>query len=174
MTMTLGLSANACAQTPLPPIESRPAPAFTHTSETEWINSKPLNWEQLRGQVVLLDFWTFDCWNCYHSIPWLQSVESQFQDHGLRIIGIHTPELPQERVKANVVQKVEEYNIHHPVVLDNDYSYWNAFGNQYWPAFYLIDKKGRVRQRFVGETHIGDRNALAVESAIQALLAEPS
>lgn len=148
------------------------APAFTHTSADDWINSAPLTLEDLRGQVVLLDVWTFDCWNCYHSIPWLKSVESKYQERGLRIIGVHTPELSQERVKANVVSKVAEFGIHHPVMLDNDFSYWKALGNQYWPAFYLVDKKGRIRNVFVGETHIDDRNARAVDSAIRELLAE--
>lgn len=172
MTLTLGLSVNACAQSSQPAQDVRPAPAFTHTANEDWINSKPLSWADLAGNVVLVDFWAFDCWNCYRSIPWLHTLEQQYQSKGLRIISVHTPELSQERIKGNLQKKVLEFGLTNPVMVDNDYSYWNALGNQYWPAFYLVDKKGNIRARFVGETHAGDRNALAVESAITALMAE--
>jgi thiol-disulfide isomerase/thioredoxin len=168
LTITLGAQGRSATADTL-----QTAPAFTHSNAEDWINSAPLNWNDLHGQVVLLDVWTFDCWNCYHSIPWLKSVESKYHDRGLRIIGVHTPELPQERIKANVVRKVAEFGLHHPVMLDNDFSYWKALGNQYWPAFYLVDKQGRIRRVFVGETHIDDRNARAADSAIGELLGEP-
>lgn len=150
--------------------KAAPAPEFTHTQPEDWLNSKPLTWKKLKGQVVLIDFWTFDCWNCYRSIPWLLTLEKRFPE--LRVIGVHTPELPQEYVRENVVRKVAEFKLHHPVMLDNDYSYWRAMNNQYWPAFYLVDKQGRVRGLFIGETHKGDANALKIEAAIAALIAE--
>ena len=149
----------------------QPAPAFTHVDPADWLNSAPLRWEDLRGQVVLLEFWTFDCWNCYRSIPWLHSVEARYPQ--LRVIGVHTPELPQEYLRDNVVRKLAEFKIRHPVMLDNDYSYWRAMDNRYWPAFYLIDRQGRVRAHYAGETHEGDRNARRIEAGIEALLAEP-
>lgn len=158
---------------PLTPDEAPAAPPFTHTAADDWLNSKPLRWEDFRGQVVLLDFWTFDCWNCYRSFPWLQGVEKQFQGQDLRFLGVHSPELPQERVRANVVKKVAEFKLDFPVMIDTDMSYWNAMGNRYWPAFYLIDKRGRVRAVYPGETHAGDANAKQIESAIRVLLAEP-
>lgn len=152
---------------------SFPAPAFTHTQAQDWINSAPLTWKDLRGQVVLLDFWTYACWNCYRSFPWLHSVEKRYGARGLRVIGVHTPEFDHERVRDNVVAKVAQFKLAHPVMLDNDHSYWKAMSNQYWPAFYLVDRKGQVRGLFIGETHAGDRNAIAIEAAIEQLLAEP-
>ena len=148
------------------------APAFTHKAEADWLNSKPLAWSDLKGKVVLVDFWTFDCWNCYRSFPWMKSVEEKFAARGLTVLGVHTPELPQEYVRDNVVKKVAEFGLKHPVMIDNDYSYWNAFGNRYWPAFYLVDQQGRVRGAFFGETHPGDGNAKRIEAAIEGLLAE--
>jgi thiol-disulfide isomerase/thioredoxin len=151
---------------------SLPAAEFTHAAEADWINSAPLRLADLRGRVVLLDFWTFDCWNCYRSIPWLKAVEARFASGGLRVIGVHTPEFDHEKVRDNVAAKVSEFGIGHPVMLDNDFSYWRAMGNRYWPAFYLIDRRGDVRGVFVGETHAGDRQAEAIEAAIAALLTE--
>ena len=147
-------------------------PDFTHKAEADWLNSAPLSWTQLRGRVVLVDFWTFDCWNCYRSFPWLKDVEQKYAARGLQVIGVHTPEQPQEYVRDNVVSKVAGFGLKHPIMIDNDYSYWNAFGNRYWPAYYLVDPQGRVRNAFFGETHAGDSNAKRVEAAIEALLAE--
>lgn len=150
------------------------APAFTHTAPEAWLNSPPLSWTDLRGKVVLIDVWTFDCWNCYRSIPWLHTLEEKFPPGDFTILGVHTPELPQEYVLANVKAKLREFKITHPVMVDNDYSYWKALGNRYWPAFYVVDRQGRVRGRFIGETHAGDRNARGMEAQIKALLAEPA
>lgn len=153
---------------------SVPAPEFTHTKEEEWLNSKPLSLEELRGKVVLLDFWTFDCWNCYRSFPWLNSLEEKMKTEQLQIIGVHTPEFEHEKIRSNIAEKIDEFMLKHPVMIDNDFSYWRAMGNRYWPAFYLIDKEGNVRARFIGETHAGDKQALAIESAITNLLKEGS
>lgn len=150
----------------------RPAPEFTASDPFYWINAEPLTLEDLRGQVVLLDFWTFDCWNCYRSFPWLKSLEARYEDQGLRVIGVHTPEFAHEKVKANVVRKIEAFGLHHPVMMDNDYAYWRAIGNRYWPAFYLLDRQGRIRRLFIGETHADDPQARAIEAAIRELLAE--
>jgi thiol-disulfide isomerase/thioredoxin len=149
-----------------------PAAEFTHAAESDWINSAPLTLADLRGSVVLLDFWTFDCWNCYRSIPWLKEIEARFATDGLRVIGVHTPEFDHEKVRANVAAKVREFGVKHPVMLDNDFSYWRAMGNRFWPAFYLLDRGGNIRAVFYGETHAGDRQAQAIDAAITALLAE--
>lgn len=151
-----------------------PAPAFSHPAKEDWLNSPPLSWEQLRGQVVLLEFWTFACWNCDRSIPWVQDLQMRLGVRGLRIVSVHTPELAREKVRANVVAAVARRGITYPVMLDEDYSYWNALSNQYWPAFYLVDRQGRVRASYAGETHIGDAQALAVEQLLLKLLAEPA
>jgi thiol-disulfide isomerase/thioredoxin len=146
------------------------APEFTHTSTSEWLNSKPLRLKNLRGQVVLIEFWTFDCVNCRRTVPWMHSMQDRYGDQGLAIIGVHTPELPQERSAANVSAAVLEQDITYPVMLDADYSYWNALGNRYWPAFYVVDAYGNVAAQAVGEMHIGQRRAVEFERQIEQLL----
>lgn len=148
------------------------APPFTQQSAEAWINSEPLTWEHLRGQVVLVNFWTYGCGNCYRSFPWLKSVEERFGPSGLRVVGIHTPEFEHEKQRQNVERKAREFDLDHPVMLDNDYAFWRAMANRYWPTFYLVDKRGRIRAHFIGETHAGDRRARAVEQRIIELLAE--
>lgn len=151
---------------------SQPLPEFTQTNADAWLNSEPLSVKQLRGKVVLLDVWTLACWNCYRSFPWLRSVEDKYQPHGLRVIGIHSPEFDAEHKRKNVEKAVEKYQLHHPVMMDNDFAYWQALENRYWPAYYLIDKEGNIRYRFVGETHEGDRRAKKIAQAIEELLQE--
>ncbi len=148
------------------------AAEFPHQQPDFWINSEPLTLQDLQGKVVLLDFWTFDCWNCYNSFPWMINLEKRFEGQGLQVIGVHTPEFEHEKVRKNVEAKVKEFGLHHPIMLDNDFSYWRAMHNRYWPAFYLIDKKGQVRSVFFGETHEGDSQAIRIEKIINDLLAE--
>ncbi len=169
----VALPAVAWAATGLVPTDEAPkAPEFTHTAPASWINGDPLTIGDLAGSVVLLDFWTFECWNCYRSFPWLNDLEARYAERGLKVVGIHTPEFDHEKVRRNVEAKVREFKLAHPVMIDNDYSYWHAMDNRYWPAFYLLDRQGRVRAFFAGETHAGDRRARAIESAIDRLLAE--
>ena len=148
----------------------QPAPPFTRDDPAGWVNGGPLTLADLAGHVVLIDVWTFDCWNCYRSFPWLKAVERRHRDRGLRVVGIHAPEFEHERVRANVAAKVREFGLEHPVMIDNDFAYWRALGNRYWPTFYVMDREGIIRGRFIGETHAGDRNAEAVEALIEALL----
>ena len=148
------------------------APQFTHTDAQSWINSKPLRIEDLRGQVVLIDFWTFDCWNCYRSFPWMLEVERKHHEAGLRVAGVHSPEFEHEKIRANIVDKVAEFKLTHPVMIDNDFSYWRAMQNRYWPTYYLVDRRGRLRAKFIGETHAGGTRALAIEKTIVQLLQE--
>ncbi len=149
-----------------------PAPEFTHSGADEWINTAPLTLADLRGKVVLADIWTFDCWNCYRSFPWLKDLEAKFEQRGLQVIGVHTPEFEHERVRHNLEKKIRQFDLHHPVMMDNDFSYWKALGNRYWPTYYLIDKQGRLRAKFVGETRSGTQRAETVEALIQRLLTE--
>jgi glutathione peroxidase-family protein len=148
------------------------APEFNHEAAADWINSPPLSWKDLRGKVVLIDVWTFECWNCYRSFPWLHGLESRYSAQGLQLIGVHSPEFDAEKVRASIEAATKKYELGFPVMIDNDHSYWNALGNSYWPAFYLVDKQGRIRASFVGETHDGDANAQRIEAAVKALLAE--
>ena len=151
---------------------STKAPEFTHAAPDEWINSAPLRLAELRGKVVLIDFWTFDCWNCYRSFPWLKEVETTYHDRGLRVIGVHTPEFEHERVRKSVEKKAAEFGLDHPVMIDNDFSYWRAMNNRYWPTFYLIDKRGFLRSIFIGETRSNSVRAGKIEAAIEKLLSE--
>lgn len=152
--------------------EPRPAPEFPQRSTEEWINSPPISLASLQGKVVLMDFWTFECWNCYRSFPWLNRLEARFRDQGLAVVGVHTPEFAREKVISSIRRKVLEFGITYPVMVDSDHAYWNALGNRYWPAFYLIDRKGNLRALFAGETHDGDPQATDIEARIAALLAE--
>ena len=152
---------------------ARRLPEFTHHAAADWINSRPLRLADLRGSVVLLHVWTFECWNCYRSFPWLESVVDEFGPRGLVTIGVHSPEFERERVRGEVVARAEKFGLEHPTMIDNDFSYWRALDNQYWPAWYVVDQEGNIRTLIVGEIHRGDRRAEAVESAIEALLAAP-
>ena len=147
-------------------------PEFTQVDELAWLNSKPLSVNDLRGKVVLIDVWTYGCWNCYNSFPWLRSVEEKFADQDFTVIGIHTPEFDREKVRENVVKKVAEFKLHHPVMMDNNFAYWRALRNRYWPAYYIVDKQGNIRKGFIGETHEGDRRAKKIEKLIAQLLKE--
>ena len=148
-------------------------PEFTHHMTKEWINSEPLSREDLKGKVILIDMWTFDCWNCYRSFPWLNALEEKYQKSGLQIIGVHTPEFDHEKIRSNIEAKVKKFNLHHPVMIDNDFSYWRALNNRYWPAYYLVNQEGNIVYRHIGETHQDDRKALAMEKKIKHLLAQP-
>ena len=147
-------------------------PEFSETSIEDWINSAPLSVEDLRGNVILVDVWSYGCWNCYRSFPWIHTLEERFGEDGFKVVGIHTPEFDREKNRDNVVAKTIEFKVTHPVMLDNDFTYWRALNNRYWPTFYIVDKQGIVRGRFIGETHVGDTRAQQVEQLITALLAE--
>ncbi len=170
--LLIGLATVALAAGPQQIAGADPAPEFTHRAQHEWINSAPLSLRELRGEVVLIDFWTFDCWNCYRSFPWLNEVGEKYGNRGLQIIGVHSPEFRHERDRKLLEAKVREFRLAHPVMIDDDFSYWKAIGNRYWPAFYLVDNRGQLRYRFAGETHAGDRRAIEIERRIGELLAE--
>lgn len=147
-------------------------PEFTHHQADSWINSAPLTVEGLlsEGKVILIDMWTFDCWNCYRSFPWLNALEKKYQQKGLQIIGVHSPEFDHEKVRASIEQKVKEFKLHHPIMIDNDFSYWRALNNRFWPSYYLVDQQGKIVYSHIGETHQGNRKAQNLEKKLQALL----
>jgi thiol-disulfide isomerase/thioredoxin len=134
---------------------------------TAWLNSPPLTIEGLRGKVVLVDFWTYTCINWLRTLPYVRAWAEKYGDHGLVVIGVHTPEFPFERDLENVRWAVQEMRVTYPVAVDNEYVIWEAFSNHYWPALYFVDGKGRIRHYQFGE---GDYEE--AERVIQQLLAE--
>ncbi|MBY4588983.1 MULTISPECIES: cytochrome c biogenesis protein DipZ [Rhizobium] len=133
----------------------------------EWLNSKPLTTEQLRGKVVLVDFWTYSCINCIRTIPYVKAWAEKYADQGLVVIGVHAPEFAFEKKLDNVKKALSDFEIGYPVAIDNDYKIWRAFENSYWPAGYLIDAEGQIRYH-----HFGEGNYGRTEKAIQDLLRE--
>ena len=142
-----------------------PNPQFL--GATQWLNSEPLTIPELKGKVVLVDFWTYTCINCIRTFPHLTAWHKKYQDDGLVIIGVHSPEFEFEKSADNVLQAMKEHGITYPVVLDNDFLIWRSYNNQYWPAHYLLDKKGRIRK-----THFGEGKYEEMEAKIRELLAE--
>jgi cytochrome c biogenesis protein CcdA/thiol-disulfide isomerase/thioredoxin len=134
---------------------------------TAWINSPALSSSDLKGKVVLVDFWTYSCINCIRTLPYVTQWHEKYKDQGLMVIGVHTPEFSFEKEEANVKQAILRHGIRYPVAMDNDYGTWNAYHNHYWPAHYLIDAQGKIR-----EVHFGEGNYEETERAIQTLLAE--
>lgn len=128
-----------------------------------WINSGPINISQLKGKVVLVDFWTYSCINCIRSIPHLNAWYGAYGANGLVIIGVHTPEFQFEHNYSNVYSAVQRFGVRYPVALDNNYSTWDAYGNQYWPADYLIDRNGNVRYVVFGEGNYNQTEAVIRE-----------
>ena len=133
----------------------------------EWFNSGPLTLANLRGKVVLIDFWTYSCINCIRSLPYLQAWYEAYKDSGLVVIGVHAPEFEFEKMAANVKRAIADRKLSYPVVQDNDFTTWRAYHNHYWPAHYLVDKDGLVRREHFGEGEYDE-----TEQAIRALLAE--
>jgi thiol-disulfide isomerase/thioredoxin len=134
---------------------------------TAWLNAPPLTREALRGKVVLVDFWTYSCINCLRALPYVSAWHDKYRDHGLVVIGVHAPEFAFEKDPDNVARAVREQGVRYPVALDNDYAIWRGFDNQYWPAHYFIDAKGRIRAH-----HFGEGEYAHSEDILRELLAE--
>ena len=132
-----------------------------------WFNSPPLTNAELRGRVVLVDFWTYSCINCLRTLPYLEAWDAKYRKYGLVIIGVHAPEFAFERDPANVAKAIHDLGIRYPVALDNKYVLWNALHNQYWPAHYFVDARGRIRY-----FHHGEGEYAMSERVIRQLLAE--
>lgn len=135
----------------------------------EWFNSEPLTLEELRGKVVLIDFWTYTCINCIRTLPYIQSWHEKYNDQGLVIIGVHTPEFEFEKSAENLEEAIEDFGLTYAIVQDNDYSTWRAYNNRYWPAKYFIDASGVVR-----DSHFGEGAYDESEEFIQDLIEEAS
>lgn len=136
---------------------------------TQWLNSPPLSLKELRGKVVLVDFWTYTCINWRRTLPYIREWASKYKEQGLVVIGVHTPEFSFEQKTENVSWSLKDMNISYPVAMDNNYEIWHSFNNQYWPALYLIDAKGKLRYEKFGEGNYEE-----AELKIRQLLSEAS
>jgi cytochrome c biogenesis protein CcdA/thiol-disulfide isomerase/thioredoxin len=132
-----------------------------------WLNSPPLSSKSLRGKVVVIDFWTYSCINCLRALPYIEGWATKYKDAGLVVIGVHTPEFAFEKDRANVEKAVRDLKITYPVAIDSDYKIWRGFNNEYWPAHYFVDGKGRIRYHHFGEGEYDES-----ERVIQQLLKE--
>jgi thiol-disulfide isomerase/thioredoxin len=150
-----------------------PAPAWHNTS---WLNTDhPLTLPELKGRVVLLNFWVFTCWNCTNTVPSLVDFDHRYRDQGLTVVGIHTPEFPPyagEHDRGNVERALRRYGIEYPNAQDNDSKTWDLYRIRYWPSFVLIDKRGAVRYEGYGEFHLNDESYRTWDQRIRELLAE--
>ncbi|WP_233238292.1 cytochrome c biogenesis protein CcdA [Bordetella sp. LUAb4] len=161
--MTGAMQAKATQSLSLP--DEGPAPALS--GAVQWLNSPPLDMAQLRGKVVLVDFWTYSCINCLRALPYVKAWADKYRDQGLVVIGVHAPEFAFERDADNVKRAAAKLGLDYPIAVDNNYAIWRAFNNQYWPAHYFIDAQGRIRHH-----HFGEGEYDQSERVIQQLLRE--
>jgi thiol-disulfide isomerase/thioredoxin len=134
---------------------------------TAWLNSPPLSAADLRGKVVLIDFWTYTCINWLRTLPYVRAWAEKYKEHGVVVIGVHTPEFSVEHDLENVRRAAKDMRVEYPVAIDNDYAIWDAFDNHYWPALYLVDAQGQIRSH-----HFGEGAYEQTEMMIQYVLAE--
>jgi len=146
------------------PVEGRLA-SFEHA--TGWLNTQPLTPAGLRGRVVAVDFWTYTCVNWLRTLPYLRAWDAKYRDHGLTIVGVHTPEFGFERDVDNVTRETRNFGVEYPVAIDSDYGIWQAFANHFWPALYIADAEGRIRYH-----HFGEGEYVMSEMVIQQLLTD--
>jgi len=152
---------------PVEPTHTSPAPLAPEFKGIDhWLNGPPQTLAQLRGKVVLVEFWTYSCINCIHVMPHVKQWHETYKDQGLVVVGVHTPEYGYEKKLANLDAAVKRFGITWPVAQDNGYQTWNAYGNQYWPALYLIDQDGRIVYQ-----HFGEGDYATTEARIKQLLA---
>jgi thiol-disulfide isomerase/thioredoxin len=143
------------------------APAAPEFAQGVWINSDQLRLEKLRGRVVLVEFWAFNCDNCRNTVPAMKDWDARYRDRGLTIVGVHTPELQSEFIINAVRREVPSLGIKYPVVTDNDYQTWKAYGVEAWPTLFVVDKQGRIRWLHVGEGRYDE-----TDGVIKVLLTE--
>ena len=145
------------------------SPAAPEFADGTWINSEALTVKSLRGRVVLIEFWTFGCYNCRNTLPFVKRWHERYGDKGLAVVGVHTPELEDERNIEDVRREVTSLGVRYPVVTDNNYSTWHAYDVEAWPTIFVVDKKGQIRW-----THVGEGAYDETEQVVQKLLAEDS
>jgi thiol-disulfide isomerase/thioredoxin len=180
VTHSGSLSFGRTAQGPFANSQTSPAPGFPSVQLNgngaaapefqgivDWENTAPLKVADLHGKVVLVDFWTYSCINCQNTFPYLRKWHQAYKDPGLVIVGVHSPEFDFEKNVGNIQNAIKHYDVEWPVAVDSNMSTWNAYQNKYWPAEYLIDKDGKVRN-----VHFGEGEYDKTEGAIRALLAD--
>ena len=168
--LAVGLSVTpVSAASAVVPNVKHPFPAPELVGLKNWVNSEPLTLASLQGKVVLVNFWTFGCINCRNTLPHVKALYAKYHAKGFEIIGVHAPEFGYEKDAANVHKAVVREGIQWPVAQDNTFSTWNEYRNQFWPAFYYVDRSGRVRHIYAGEGSYGTQ-----DSVVAALLAEPA
>jgi thiol-disulfide isomerase/thioredoxin len=146
------------------PVEGRLA---SFDGATGWRNTEPLTPDGLRGRVVLVDFWTYTCVNWLRTLPYVRAWDAKYREHGLTVVGVHTPEFGFERDVDNIAREIADFGVTYPVAIDSDYGVWQAFANHYWPAAYVADAEGRIRYH-----HFGEGEYAMQEMVIQQLLAD--
>jgi thiol-disulfide isomerase/thioredoxin len=159
-----GNLANLEADTLINAAKATAAPNF---AKGDWINSEPLTLNNLRGRVVLVEFWTFGCYNCRNTLPAVKTWDAKYRERGLTIVGVHTPETDTESILDHVRQEVPALAIKYPVVTDNNYQTWRAYGVEAWPTIFVLDKQGRIRW-----VHVGEGRYDETEGVIKTLLSE--
>lgn len=159
--------ANSGSTSPAILVSEDKSPSAPEFAAGDWINSEPLTLKSLRGRVVLVEFWTFGCYNCRNTLPAIKSLDARYREKGLTIVGVHSPEFADEKKLENVRREVAELEIHYPVVTDDDYATWRAYDVAAWPTIFVLDKSGRIRWMHVGEGAYDQ-----TEQVIQKLLDE--
>ena len=162
--VAVGELSNLEADTLIAPSKASAAPEF---AKGNWINSDPLTVDKLRGRVVLVEFWTFACYNCRNTLASIKEWDAKYRERGLTIVGVHTPETDSEYSLDNVRKEVPALGVNYAVVTDNDYTTWKAYKVEAWPTMFVIDKQGRIRWLHVGEGRYDE-----TENVIKTLLAE--
>lgn len=165
LTVALSGTTRAAPAASAPELPALPAAA--------WLNSPPISLAGLRGRPILIEFWTFGCSNCRDTLPWLKRIHARYAPQGLVVIAIHSPEFDFERDPAAVAANVRKLGIDYPVLIDNDFRYWRALENRFWPAFFLIDSQGNIVATRIGELHAGQASADQFERQIAALTTAP-
>lgn len=165
---TASLPPTSTPEVTLLPDEPKAPPISNET----WLNTEPLTAEDLDGQVRLVEFWTFGCINCVRTIPASRELYNRYRDKGLIIVGVHSPEFDYERDLENVKDALARLDVPYPVAIDNEFTTWRAFRNRYWPALYLIDKRGVIRHTHIGELHVDTPGWQKMTAQIEALLSE--
>ena len=148
-------------------VPAKDGPTAPEFAPGTWINSDPLTLKKLHGRVVLIEFWTFGCYNCRNTLPYVKRWDEHYRDKGFTVVGVHSPGLEEERVIDSVRRETASLGIRYPVVTDNDYATWKAYNVEAWPTVFILDKEGRIRS-----THVGEGAYEEEEGLIQKLLAE--